>query len=349
MPWWMRNGALGNSEGLMVALVLGAVLAHLARPPRAGRSRSASAPALLRPEAWPFLGLYALWLLYEDRAPAAVDRRAAWRRCRCSGSGPSCGARATPSARRTARRSPNPDSPAFADNPALEVVENAIDDGRPPPAVVGAVLARRPRCSPRRAPAPRRRARDRDRARSSLAAAWIGLVAVMTVRGFCGNQRYLIVPAALLIVARRRRASCWAVARGCSRGARARRRPSSAAAALALVGAVRRCPTPTRLRRHAARHRVPGRARTTTSSTLVDDAGGAERLQARAATRTPGPFLVPQVAWRLHLHINEVDLEPEPPAVVFHVSARSSARGATRPACAPARPHVLARARRLDR
>src|SRR4051812_34396738 len=67
MPWWLRNGAMGNSEGIMVALVLGTALCHLQ-----GRKGWAFALAigagLLRPEAWPFLGLYALWLLWEDHA-----------------------------------------------------------------------------------------------------------------------------------------------------------------------------------------------------------------------------------------------------------------------------------------
>ena len=65
MPWWIRNGAMGNSEGVMVALVFATVLAHLD-----GRRGWAFAfgigAALLRPEVWPFLGLYSLFLLYED-------------------------------------------------------------------------------------------------------------------------------------------------------------------------------------------------------------------------------------------------------------------------------------------
>ena len=52
MPWWLRNGAIGNSEGMMVALVLGAALSHLQ-----GRKGWAFTPrlgaGLLRPEAWP--------------------------------------------------------------------------------------------------------------------------------------------------------------------------------------------------------------------------------------------------------------------------------------------------------
>ena len=40
-PWWLFNTALGNSEGLLAAAVLWAVVAHLERPHprRAGAAR----------------------------------------------------------------------------------------------------------------------------------------------------------------------------------------------------------------------------------------------------------------------------------------------------------------------
>ena len=74
-PWWLFNTALGNSEGLLAAAALWAVVAHLA-----GRRRAAlalgTAAALLRPEVWPFLGLYGLWLWRrEPGARGAVRRR----------------------------------------------------------------------------------------------------------------------------------------------------------------------------------------------------------------------------------------------------------------------------------
>ncbi len=54
-PWWLFNTALGNSEGLLAAAVVWAIVAHLS-----GRYRWAlallTAAALMRPEAWPFLG-----------------------------------------------------------------------------------------------------------------------------------------------------------------------------------------------------------------------------------------------------------------------------------------------------
>ena len=72
-PWMLRNSALGNSEGLLVALGLAAVDRHLA-----GRTRHAFlfgiGAALLRPEAWPFIGLYGLWLFWRDPGRAQARR-----------------------------------------------------------------------------------------------------------------------------------------------------------------------------------------------------------------------------------------------------------------------------------
>ena len=64
---WLRNSALGNSEPLLVALALLAVERHLD-----GRSDHALllgfAAGLLRPEVWPFLGLYGLWAWFAEPA-----------------------------------------------------------------------------------------------------------------------------------------------------------------------------------------------------------------------------------------------------------------------------------------
>ena len=71
-PWWLLNSALGNSEGWLAAAVLWAVIAHLAGHRRAALALAVAA-GLLRPEVWPFLGLYGLWLWREgDRVAPAL-------------------------------------------------------------------------------------------------------------------------------------------------------------------------------------------------------------------------------------------------------------------------------------
>ena len=63
---FIRNFFRGNSEGILVALCLWAVERHLD-----GRRRDAFwlgiGAALLRPEVWPFIALYGLYLLIVER------------------------------------------------------------------------------------------------------------------------------------------------------------------------------------------------------------------------------------------------------------------------------------------
>ena len=68
---YVRDSALGNSEALLAALFLWGFERHLD-----GRRDHALylglGCALLRPEAWPFLGLYGLWL-FVKRSRAAAE------------------------------------------------------------------------------------------------------------------------------------------------------------------------------------------------------------------------------------------------------------------------------------
>src|SRR4051794_32482486 len=200
MPWWLRDGARGNSEGILVALVLGAVLCHL-QGRKGWAFGLAIGAGLLRPEAWPFIGLYALFLLWER--PARLKWLAGglaalpvlWLAPEYWGSG---------NALRAAQRAHNPrsDSPAFADHPALEVIKNAAELV-PVPVVVFAVVA-----FALAGVVAARGGAGRAARRSAIAVlvlgalivAWIALVAVMTAYGFSGDSRYLMVPAALVIV-----------------------------------------------------------------------------------------------------------------------------------------------------
>nr|MBA2429032.1 hypothetical protein [Thermoleophilaceae bacterium] len=112
--------ALGNSEGLLVAFVLWGFERHL--DARRGQAFVLGVlAALLRPEAWPFLGLYALWLWWVEpalrvRVALALAAVAAlWFPPELWGSGELL---------RSATRATEPTalSPAFADRPALAVL-----------------------------------------------------------------------------------------------------------------------------------------------------------------------------------------------------------------------------------
>ena len=345
MPWWIRHNGLGNSEGIMVALVLGLVLAHLE-----GRRGWAFAlgigAGLLRPEAWPFLGLYALYLLWEERSGALGARRRAWggrdrgRLPWIAGGlatlpvlwlGPELWGSGNAFRASDRAQNPNSDSPAFADHPALEVAKDAIDMVAPV-AVAGAAIAL-VLIAARRAPS--RDAGQTALALAALAAAWIGLVAGMTVRGFSGNQRYLMVPAVLIVILGA--AGVVWLAREVVR------RPVPLAVAVAgAVGLAAAFAGPDADALPDTFRGIDYQVQLVDDlETVVADAGGKDVLTDCGHAYT-GPFLVPQVAWRLGLHISEVDLQPEPPAVVLHVKTIKRARFFS-PGLRAGAPHVLAR------
>ena len=203
MPWWLRNGAMGNSEGIMVALVLGTALCHL-QGRKGWAFTLAIGAGLLRPEAWPFLGLYALLLLWEDRtrlkwiAGGLAVLPVLWFAPEYWGSGNALRAserardpRRTVPPSPTTRRSRS--SRARSNwRPSLRRSSRSWRSRWP----AWSSRARRGR----RRPAPERRSAIAVLVLGTIAVAWIGLVAVMTARGFSGNPRYLMVPAALLIV-----------------------------------------------------------------------------------------------------------------------------------------------------
>jgi hypothetical protein len=293
----------------MVTCVLGAILAHVSGR-RGWAFVLAIGAGLLRPEAWPFLGLYALWLLLDDRRrlPWLVGGLATlpvlWLGPEVWGSG---------NAFRASDRAQNPrrNSPAFADDPAGEVVRNALGM-LPVIAVVGVVLA------VAIALAGRARTAEQKLALflAALGTAWIGLVAVMTIRGFSGNERYLIAPGALLIVAGAA-GIVWAVQLLLARRGAAIVAPVAVAVAMALAAVA--------FAAQDGDEAKPTLDQVEYQAQLIDDldrvvgdAGGAKRLRACGHAYT-GPFLVPAVAWRLHLHGEQVDLQPRRPDVTFHV------------------------------
>ncbi|MCW3050766.1 MAG: hypothetical protein JWO74_5050 [Solirubrobacterales bacterium] len=311
-PWTVFNGAVGNSEGLLVALTLGAVDRHLE-----GRLRPAYlcalGAAMLRPEVWPFVGLYALWLIWREPGlrPLVVAGLASlpvlWLLPELWGSGDLLRA-----AHRA--RTPRADSAAFADHP-VQVVLDQFRVMLTPAVWVGlgllvlTALARR---------APGRRELAVAGALLAGSVLWVAEVAVMTNDGFSGNARYLILPAAL---------ACLLAGVGLGWAVRAvagapRRVPAAAIAVAAAVAfgvpSVHDLPP--------VRDSVRYEAKLTEGlAAAVDQAGGAKRLLA-CGNPYAGPFQVPSVAWQLHVHTVRVQLTPKRPAVVFRARPNATAR-----------------------
>ncbi len=304
--WWLFNTALGNSEGLLAASVPWAVVAHLA-----GRHRAALglglAAALLRPEAWPFLGLYALWLWRARReslgllALALAPVPALWFGPDVIGAGGALGA--SDAARGTA----SPQSAVYADVPALEVLVDFAALITVPvllAAAAGTVLGGRT-----------------ARWLAAGAAAWVVLVAAMTQAGYAGNPRYNVAPAAVACVL----AALGVVAAGrrlaAGRGhqpspARAREQgvPIPAALAAVLVAAV---PAFTAGDLRDQVRELGDRAdRRTQLDALVDRVGGAGAVNACAPARTVQPMKA-MLAWRLDVPMDRLADPPRPPAAVF--------------------------------
>ena len=191
---FVRDAALGNSEPILAAVVLWAFERHLD-----GRRDHALylgvAAALLRPEVWPFLGLYGLWLWFaEPRLRMRLVVFAAlvpalWFLPEWWGSGDPfrAGSRAN---------APNPGSAAFADTLRSSCSAASARSCR---AGRGGDAHRLSACAA--VAWIRRRASGRDPGgRGARRFAWFALVAGMTEAGFAGNQRYLIVTTAAVCV-----------------------------------------------------------------------------------------------------------------------------------------------------
>lgn len=308
MERWMRDSGLAHSEPLLVGLVLWSIDAHLG-----GRHRRALglgfAAGLLRPEIWPFLGLYGLFLWFGEprlrrvMVALALLMPMAWFLPELWGSGNVL--RASERA-----RTPNPDSPAFAERPALEILElfwpivvAPVKVG----ALIGVAIALVAWLTARR-----------DGATLVVAGAgigWLALVAVMTEAGYAGNVRYLMVSAALM---------CVVAGVGFGRSVelvRARVAPSrswaglAVAAALVLAAGALALPRMSflagdgqRLLREAELYEDIPR--------VVARAGGRDRLLDCGQPFT-GPYQVPSIAWYMHVHTGTVTHVPPEHGVAF--------------------------------
>ncbi len=181
------HGAVGNAEGLTLALGLGAVDRALDGRPRAALALGAAA-ALLRPEAYVLVLAGGLWLAPRRcrwvLGAVAVLVPLAWVLPEWVGSGDPLrsGARA---------QVPNPGQPATAAVPALASLEAALGLVLAPLLVAAAAAA-----------AWAAWAGGAVRRVALLGAAWLGEVALMAqLAGTSGEPRYALPGAALLAVA----------------------------------------------------------------------------------------------------------------------------------------------------
>jgi hypothetical protein len=313
--WWW-HAAIGNSEGLLLAL--GLLAADAALDDRHGRALAfAVAAALVRTEAWPLLGLYGLWLwarrpaLRPWLAAGAVAVPAAWLLPELWGSGDLL---------RSSERAriPNPGQPATADRPAWASLREAAEIPLLPLALAApAALAA---LSRRRGPA------------LSLAAAgagWVALVAAMAEAGYSGEPRYALPGVALLAVAGAaavgRLGAGWTVALALL----------CAPFAVARVDDVR-----SELRRAAADAELWG--------SLPEAVEAADRAGARRRCGPPstGRYRGTGVAWALNVPKREVDADsPVGRGLVLRSRIRPGA--AVMPRVPPDAP-VIARSKRWE-
>jgi hypothetical protein len=303
---FIRNFARGNSEGLLVGICLWAVERHLD-----GRRRDAFllgvAAGLLRPELWPFLLLYGLWLMWtQPRTRILVVGCGlltvlAWIVPEYLGSGDFMRAAAR-------AREPNPASAAFADFPFAETFRRAAAVLMAP-VLLGAAIALA------------RAWRERDRVRlllGAIAAALLVAVAAMTQAGFAGNLRYVALPAALV---------CVLAGAGWVELVRDAGRRYGRGAAVALAALLTAAAAPFTLadvdklrfdldvvRAESELYdRLPP---------IVADSGGAPALLRCGPVYAP-PFEVQAVAWAMHVHSAQVGIFANPPGTVLagHFSA----------------------------
>jgi hypothetical protein len=184
------HGAVGNAEGLFLALVLVAAERALDGHPRQALAL-AFAAGLVRAEAVPFALVYAAWLWRRapGTRPVAVAGAALlpilWL-------GPDAIGAGDPFRSSERARIPNPGAPALAERPAAESVERAL--ALAPVAIwAGAALAVAAvlrRGLPRVALLP-----------AGAGALWIALVAAMSEAGYSGEERYAMPGVALMAVA----------------------------------------------------------------------------------------------------------------------------------------------------
>lgn len=326
-PWWLPNAALGNADPLLGALVVWALLAADDGDHRLGFGLTALG-ALVRPEIWPFLGLYGLWAIGRGRLRAVpvIATGAAvlvvWivPDLLSSGLASTRGATGTASA----------GSAALTDVPFLTVWE---DLGRQAPwpvlaiAVVAGLAA-----AGGTGPGLLRRGRIAPGPTSwlLLALGYALLVAVMAQAGFAGNPRYL-VPALTLLAATAGAALAVVEARGggVRRAASGRGRAAPVVALLLLAALVAIGQDELRDGARLVDARAAARV---ALQRAIDDAGGAVALRRCGPVRSgPGPRTL--VAELVDEPITAAARRPDPTGAA--IVARPGGGWVVRPARCP--------------
>lgn len=312
---FIRDAALANSDAMLAGLVLWSFERHLD-----GRRDHALylgfAAALLRPEVWPFLGLYGLLLWFREprlrlrMAGFALLIPILWFGPEYWGSGDAF--RASSRA-----NTPLPNSAAFADRPSLEL----FDRWRPvlmTPVKWGAAVA----AVAAAVDYVRRRRQAPVLAVLAGGVAWFGLIALMTEAGYSGNQRYLILATASVAVlggiglGRLLQGADWL-------GRRLTGRRAAGVAAAAVVAVALAVPVVP-----SAKSKYDGAREIMTILEYEEDlwrdlrteirrVGGRERILACGQTFT-GPFQTQIVAWELQVHSIQVGIRrTTPPAAIL--------------------------------
>ena len=301
----VRNVARGNSEGLLVALVLFAVERHL--DGRRGPAFALGlAAALLRPEVWPFLGLYGLWLAWrEPRRRLGVLGgfallAALWLGPEWWGSG-------NPLRASDRARQPNPDSPAFAPDPFADVFRRS-QDVLLTPVLVGALLALLAAAREARG----RYAGDLRLVFGAGAMVLMLMVGAMTQMGYAGNLRYVALPAALLCALA---GAGWVqVVRLCATRAG---RPAGVLVAAGLAWGATHWVDDARAALRSDLDMVEREAVIYADlDAALSAAGGAARVRACGSAFT-GRFDHTALAWRLHVPLDAVGIFPYGPGTIF--------------------------------
>lgn len=298
---WLRHFANGLSEPLLVALVLGAVERHLSGRPRQAIALGALA-ALIRPEAWPLLALYALWAWRAHPATrlaglvglvAVATVPALWLGGDLLGSG------AASTGGERARVDAVAGSLEEAVDRVVTMASYAFE--LPPPAAwllaaAAALLA----------------LRRRDRFPLLLlsgAVAWAGLVVLERLAGYAALARFLLPAAAIACVLGAVRAAwLWQEARGRGPDAVPGRDRAIAAVALCVLALVTAPLVAERVGALGADldgALARGELQDDLAATIAAG-GGADRLGRCGVASIEDFLLVPALAWRLELSIAEV-------------------------------------------